>query len=213
MLEEAELTRDHWWWRPGWAQGRSFYTWHITFAPDSPARQLVTRAAPALAKIPTMAPVTADGLHITLQGIGFTDEVDRSDVEDIVEAARPLLAAHAPFTLHAGPPIVDTETVQMPLADLTPLARIRDDLQTAIGEVWGAGNVPERANTFRPHLTLAYSTGIAPISEIRDQLDEDGLADAYTDDLVTEVALIQLNRDHLAYEWVDIVRVGLHAGG
>ncbi len=24
--------RDHWYWRPGWRAGRSFYTWHITFA-------------------------------------------------------------------------------------------------------------------------------------------------------------------------------------
>jgi hypothetical protein len=36
-----EMTRDHWWWRPGWHKGRSFYTWHITFPSSNLIRQIV----------------------------------------------------------------------------------------------------------------------------------------------------------------------------
>ncbi|MEV4362688.1 hypothetical protein [Nonomuraea sp. NPDC049625] len=29
MATDDTETRGHWWWRPGWRVGRSFYTWHI----------------------------------------------------------------------------------------------------------------------------------------------------------------------------------------
>jgi hypothetical protein len=32
---DADGVRDHWYWRPGWAIGRRFYAWHITFADQS----------------------------------------------------------------------------------------------------------------------------------------------------------------------------------
>ncbi|BDU01733.1 hypothetical protein IFM12276_47610 [Nocardia sputorum] len=71
-----DYTADHWWWRPGWKQGKSFYTWHITFDDDSPAGQLAQVFAPTLSQISTMDPVAREGLHITIQGIGFTESGD-----------------------------------------------------------------------------------------------------------------------------------------
>ncbi|MEV6071951.1 2'-5' RNA ligase family protein [Nocardia sp. NPDC052001] len=209
MLEEDELTRDHWWWRPGWSLGRSFYTWHITFGPDSPIRALVPVFAPTVSAIATMAPVTASGLHITIQGIGFTDEVDAGDIDRIVAAAECRLAARAAFTVRVGPPIVDSETIQLPIADLSPLAGIRDDLQDAIGQVWGSEHVPERGNAFNPHLTVAYSTGAASIPAIRSQLAAGGVAHVQAEDRIGAVSLIRLNRDRGAYEWTDVTRAEL----
>ncbi|WP_197523346.1 hypothetical protein [Actinokineospora pegani] len=48
--------RDHWWWRPGWKVGRSFYTWHFTFADQPQVAELLARYG------------TADGFraHVTL---------------------------------------------------------------------------------------------------------------------------------------------------
>ncbi|MRH90485.1 hypothetical protein GFY24_24080 [Nocardia sp. SYP-A9097] len=67
-----------------------------------------------MSEIPTMAPVAEQGLHITVHGIGFTDEVDLGDIDRIVAAAGRRLAARASFTLQVGPPIVDSETINYP---------------------------------------------------------------------------------------------------
>ncbi|MGN2636431.1 2'-5' RNA ligase family protein [Nocardia takedensis] len=154
-----------------------------------------------LAEIPTMAPVSQDGLHVTLQGIGFADEVSETDVDRIAGAATRLLAHHPPINLKIGPPIVDEETIQLPIADPTPLRRVRDDLQAAIAEIWGHDRVPEVGSPFRPHLTLAYSTGVTPIAHLARMLTRSSLESVTVDNLVTAVSLIELNRDNGRYEW------------
>jgi hypothetical protein len=73
-VTELEPMRDHWWWRPGWTVGRSFYTWHVTFANHASGQQLVTAYAPMFVRLPMLDPVPMRWLHLTLQGIGFTDE-------------------------------------------------------------------------------------------------------------------------------------------
>lgn len=47
-MESAGSMRNHWWWRPGWRSGRSFYTWHITFADQPEARRLHAAYGPTL---------------------------------------------------------------------------------------------------------------------------------------------------------------------
>lgn len=207
--DEHAVTRDHWWWRPGWSVGKSFYTWHITFPPASPVRELSDVFAQTLSAVPTMEPVSSEGLHITVQGIGFTDAVPRSDVDRIVDATRRNLAELPRFTITIGPPIVDAETIQLPIADPDPLRAVRDLLRTAIAEVWGAPNVPEQGAGFRPHLTVSYSTGIAPIEELRAKLEAERLGGYTITDVVSEVSLIELNRDHGRYEWREVTSVAL----
>ncbi|UGT59774.1 2'-5' RNA ligase family protein [Nocardia asteroides] len=202
-------TRDHWWWRPGWSVGKSFYTWHITFAAASPVRQSSDVFEQTLSALPTMQPVSADGLHITVQGIGFTDTVAASDADRIIDAARRSLAELPRFTITVGPPIIDSETIQLPIADPGPLSAVRNRLQDAIAEVRGPAKVPEQGSAFRPHLTVSYSTGVAPIEELRKKLEADRLAGYTVTDVVAEVSLIELNRDNGRYEWREVSSVAL----
>src|SRR4051794_39008380 len=102
-MADLERMRDHWWWRPGWRVGRSFYTWHITFTDQPAAAQLVADYAPMLAQLPQLEPVPLEWLHLTMQGIGFTDEVDRADVDRIVDAAHKRCAELEPFAVTIGP--------------------------------------------------------------------------------------------------------------
>jgi hypothetical protein len=46
-----------------------------------------------------------------MQGIGFTDEVERADVDRIVDAVHKHCAELAPFTVTIGPAHVDPETM------------------------------------------------------------------------------------------------------
>ncbi|KOX21272.1 hypothetical protein ADK67_27840 [Saccharothrix sp. NRRL B-16348] len=197
--------RDHWWWRPGWKVGRSFYTWHITFGDQPGAQQLVTDYAPVLAALPQLDPVPPRWLHLTLQGIGFTDEVLRDDVNRIVEAARKRCAELEPFTVTIGPAHVDPETIQMPARPLEPLAQLRLALRAAIGDVWGPDNVPEPETGFRAHVSLAYSNAAGAAEPLAEALRIHG---EHTGKVtVSSVSLINLNRDRKAYEWTDVASV------
>lgn len=79
--------RDHWYWRPGWRIGRSFYTWHLTFADAGNLHRLADTVRTTL-DLPILSPVPDDGLHLTIQGFGFADEVNDGDLSAVIDAAK-----------------------------------------------------------------------------------------------------------------------------
>lgn len=199
--------RDHWWWRPGWRIGRSFYTWHVTFSDQPDVGDLAAGYAPVLATLPGLDPVPRRWLHLTLQGIGFSDEVTRSDVDRIVSATRVRCARLAPPTVTIGPARVDPETVQLPVRPPAPLTELRRAVRRAIGDVWGLEHVPESEDGFHPHVTLGYANAAGPIAPIAEAL---AAHEAHTADVtISTVSVINLNRDDKAYEWTDVDTVHL----
>ncbi len=153
-----------------------------------------------------MQPVPRQWLHITLQGLGFTDEVSRADVEQIVAAAAKYLRRRDSFDATFGLPAADRETIG--LAVTAPeLVQVRADLQCAIGDVWGVDNVPERDDRFGAHLSLAYSTGERSISELQQLIVRANLDQLLVSEHISAVSLIELNRDHHQYEWAEVASV------
>lgn len=207
MAGIVQAMRDHWWWRPGWRVGRSFYTWHVTFDDQLAAHQIAADYAPMLKGLPTLDPIPVRWLHLTMQGIGFTDEVDRADVDAIVTAARDRCAELAPFTITLGPARVDSEALTLPVRPAERVARLRAALRTAIADVRGAGNVPEDPDDFRPHVSLAYSNAAGPAAPIAQRLTAQPVTSAEI--TVRHATLIDLNRDHRVYQWTDIATAEL----
>jgi hypothetical protein len=150
MTETTQSMRDHWWWRPDWRVGRSFYAWHVTFDDQPAVHRLAAGYAPVLNDLPTLDPIPVRWLHLTMQGIGFTDEVNRTDVDAIVTAARDRCAALAPFTITLGPARLDPEALMLPVRPAEPVTQLRAAIRAAIAEVRGPDNVPEDADGFRP---------------------------------------------------------------
>lgn len=209
-MTDLDSMRDHWWWRPGWRAGRSFHTWHVTFADQPDIHRLAADYAPVLATLPQLDPVPVRWLHLTLQGVGFTDEISPRDVDRIVQAARTRCAVLKPFTVTIGPAHVAPETIQMPARPVESLTQLRLAIRAGIGEVWGHDNVPELETGFRPHVSLGYANATGPAGPLADALDaHDRHAAEIT---VDSVALINLNRDHKAYEWTDVATVHLGTG-
>lgn len=199
--------RDHWWWRTGWRVGRSFFTWHITLEDQPEVARLVDHYAPVLAELPALDPVPLRWLHLTMQGIGFTDEVGRPDVDRIVLAAQKRCADLESFSVTIGPARVDPETIQMPVAPVEPLLVLRRAIRDAIGEVWGPDNVPESADSWRPHISLGYSNWAGPADRVVAALARHPEHTARA--IVRSVSLIDLNRDHRAYEWTEVAMAPL----
>jgi 2'-5' RNA ligase len=203
----SERIRDHWYWRPGWSVGRRFYTWHITFADQPEVRGFAAAYDPALSSLPCLDLIPARWLHLTMQGIGFVDEVEQTAVEDIIEHARARCAQLEPFELSIGAPHVDPESVQIAVSPAEPVRQLRAQVRAAIADVWGSDSVPEAEGPFNPHLSLAYTNRDADSTDVRLALGQVAAPSATAH--ITECQLIVLNRDNRMYEWEPFATVHL----
>ncbi len=197
VSSRPDRIRDHWW-RPGWRVGRRFYTWHITFEGQDDLHRLVRAYQDHLA-MPGLDLVPFDGVHLTMQGVGFTDEVSQQDVQAIVMAAAARCAPLAPFILTLGPARIRPEGVNLPVTPEAPVRRLRMAIREAIAEIWGEEKVPESAEEFTPHVTLAYSNADGPAAPIIEQIEQVGVLQAVTP--IRAAQLIDLERDTHVYRW------------
>lgn len=203
-MSERERMADHWWWRPGWAVGRRFYTWHLTFEHAAAVHELASAYRAGLATVPGLDLVPDRWLHLTMQGLGFVDELDQGDVDAIVAAAGKHLATVEPFELTLHRPTVTPEAIRWDPESSGPAA-VRDAIRSAIGEVWPA--VPEPADGFGAHVTIAYSNAAGPAAPVRTALDQVDAPPAVA--RIESADLIVLGRDRRMYEWTTHAAVRL----
>lgn len=191
--------RDHWWWRPGWQQGRSFYTWFITFERDEALHHLVRHYHARLTGADGLDLVPTDWLHLTVQGLGFTDEITRHERDDVAAAVRDRLATMPPRQVSFHRPVIHTEAVVLPADPPAALQEIRDEIRDATAHRIGADRVDGPAHGYRPHVSLAYSSTTQPSAELAEALSTGDPPAATT--TIGRVSLVDLNRDHRAYRW------------
>jgi 2'-5' RNA ligase len=187
---------DHWWWRPGWGPGSRFYTWHLTFNGAPEVHRLAATYRSAFADVPGLDLVPDTWLHLTMQGLGHAGQVPDGDVEAIVAAARWRLSAIPAFTLALDRPAVTPEAIRWDPNSQGPAA-VRSAIRAAIGDVWP--DVPEAAEGFAAHVTIAYSNAVGPALPVLDALAT--VPSRPTDARVASAELIVLNRDNRMYEW------------
>ena len=208
--------RDHWWPRPRWRPGRIALTWHLIF-PDSPA--LAEHAAAyqrALEGLPGLDPVPAEWLHLTVQAVGWTDEVPAPTVAAVVDAVRPRVAALAPFDLAFDRPTIYGEAAAIRALPEAPVARLRDAVRAGLRDVLGDDGVPtapEQARGFLPHVTVAYSRIDAEVAPYAAALE--GVVRPSTTVPITQVTLIRQERllaPHWQYRWTTEAVAALSAG-
>jgi 2'-5' RNA ligase len=207
MIREV---RDHWYRRPNWRPGRSFYTWHVIFPGDSVLADLHASYQGLVGSLPGITPVPVQWLHLTLQGIGFADKVPQADLDPIIEAAQRRLEQFQPFAIKLGSAVVDVESLQLPVAPVDRLRRLRAQLRAAITDVWGRDSVPALPE-LDPHISLGYWNQVAPAEPLRQQVDSHSGRGATTD--ISRVSLINLNRDHHRYEWTTYASLPLGVPG
>lgn len=201
--------RDHWWWRPGWRVGRRFYAWHLTFVGQADLHRLV-RDYQAHLQVPELDLAPLEGLHLTMQGVGFTDEVDQGELGDIVTAARDRCAHLAPFDLTLGPARLDAEGIMLSVAPAEPVRRLRAMIREGIAQVWGEERVPEPVEPFTPHVTMAYSNAEGAAAPVIERLERTRPQQAST--TLDATRLIELERDAHVYRWRTWATVPLSGG-
>lgn len=206
-VPHATHIRNHWYWRPGWGIGSRFYTWHITFDGQPEVEHLADQYRALLSQQPSLDVIPNQWLHLTMQGIGFVHDVVSEDVDAIVAAARARCAHLAPFKLTIGAPHVDPESIQIAVDPVEPVRQLRTAIRAAIADVWGSDRVPEPAEPYNPHLSLAYTNTEGPATPLIEALTSAPNLTANAE--IDSCQLIILNRDEGMYVWEPYATVKL----
>jgi 2'-5' RNA ligase len=186
------------------------YSWYITFADLPAVRELTRQAQERLAGLDGLDLVPAQWLHMTVQSVGFTDEVSSADVDAIVAAARHRLANVGAPRVRIGPAQVVGEGVIVTVLPRDALAKdgltaVRDGLLAAIADTWPAAAVPESAG-WMPHVSVAYSHVNGPADAYEAALAGE---DTTVDVTISAVRMIILGRDEHTYTWNEHAKVPL----
>ena len=85
------------------------------------------------------------------------------------------------------------------MAPQGPVRWLRMAVRGAIAEVWGEGRVPEAAEEFWPHVSVAYSNANGPAAPIIERVGRVGTLEAVA--TIGEARLLALERDGHVYRW------------
>ncbi|MEV0823604.1 2'-5' RNA ligase family protein [Nonomuraea rubra] len=199
-IRNADEVRSHWWPREGWRPGRLVYTWHLTFEHAPQLHQLAEQYQQSLAAIDGHNPVPARWLHLTVQGVGWADEVPADRLDQVTQAVAVRLGKLAPVKLTFHRPAVLGEAVVLAPTPAEPLHEIWDEIRAGIAEVTGdAPTAAEQVKGFHPHVSLTYINTPGPAQPYVETLS--GVNAEPVKVSVDHVALIVQNRV-LEPEWV-----------
>lgn len=197
--QHASEMHDHWWWRPGWHVGQRAYTWHLTFPGQTDLHQLVGEYQAMLSGFPTLDLVPVRWLHLTMQGVGFLGETTADKAARIADAAAARLAELPRLELHFRDIVVADEAVVLPPDDEAKVHAVRDAIRKGIADVIDRASVPESADHYRPHVSVAYSNGHQDAAPLLDALK--GVEPSPARVPITAASLIVIHRDKRVYEW------------
>lgn len=173
------------------------YTWHFTFDGQTALHELVDAYQERLAGLSSLDPIPKQWLHLTTQGIGYTDEVPATDIEAIIKASRERLSVVPPVTVTMGPAVLDPEVVRLQVRPADALTSVRQALRDAIAAARGSAQVGE-SDVWTPHVSVAYSNADGPMGPYLEALDPP-LEPVSVE--IPDVQLIILERDTHLYQW------------
>lgn len=209
-MTKADLPtmRNHWWPRPGWRPGRDVYTWHITFAGNSELCGHVGEYQRALSGLPGLDLVPPEWLHITVQAVGYADEIGNARLAAVVDAVTTAVTGRAPFTLTFGRPQVRSEAIAIFPEPDRPLCDLFDTIRAAMAGAIGPRAIPTDSggtHGFRPHVSIAYSHAENDAGLYVRALESVALpAATITIPSVTLIRQERLLAPHWVYRWTTI---------
>ncbi|MEO3875266.1 2'-5' RNA ligase family protein [Nonomuraea sp. B12E4] len=163
--------RSHWWPRTGWRPGRLVYTWHLTFEHAPRLHRLAERYQSALAATEGHNPIPVSWLHLTVQSVGFVDEVSGERLARVIEAVSARLGELKPVELTFHRPTVVGEAVVLVPAPAEPVRQIWREIRAGIAEVSDGGASAQQAKDFHPHVSLTYFNAPGPAGPYVEALD------------------------------------------
>ncbi len=207
----ADRLRNHWWWRPGWHQGTRFYAWHITFDGAEALHRLIDYWQFDLRQFVGLDVIPRRWLHLTMQGVGMVGDIPDDRRDAMVAAVRDRLAILPPVEVQFLRPVVRPEAIALPPMPVERVQQVRSAVRAGISDALGSEAVPESADGFQPHVSLAYVSRDQPAGPVVDSLDRcpDPEPVGLT---LPDVSFIEMHRDYRMYEWRTLARVPIGSG-
>ena len=179
-VQDPEQVSNHWWWRPGWRTGRHFYACHVTFENEPKVQDLAAAYQESIKDAEGLDLIPRPWLHLTMQGIGFTDEVSENEIGAITADISVRLADVEPPIVTFGRPVVRSEAIYMPASPADAIDNIRRNVHEAITEILGPERTPDidiadALQHYVPHVSIAYA-------------NSDGLASPYIEGTSPDLA-------------------------
>ena len=202
--EPANLTtvRNHWWWRPGWKEGRHFYACHLTFEDQPQLQRLVHTYQHTIQNLDSLDPIPQQWLHLTMQGIGFLDEISEEEIKTAKESLIQYLGEIAQPIVTFQHPTIQKEALYLRAEPKEALFELRMCMYRAVVSVLGPDRLsdPEPTlETFGPHVSFAYVNAETPASALEPVLQE-VQANPVTVTF-SQASLLEFHRDNRMYEW------------
>jgi hypothetical protein len=208
-VTDAATVVNHWTELSEWWPGRSLFACYLTFENQPELHQAVTAYQGALADLPTLDLIWQEWLHLTMQGIAFTDELHPGQAEEMAAAVRDALAVGPSCEFTLQPPMVGSDGVYLPAAQPQPLAAVRGAIAAAAGRTLSPRSLyalpGQEDGGFVPHVSIAYANGQVPREAVIDRLRRVDVPSVTV--RVDSVSMINLRRDHRRWSWTDAVKI------
>ncbi|WP_256790311.1 2'-5' RNA ligase family protein, partial [Frankia sp. AvcI1] len=147
----------------------------------------------------------ADGLHLTVRRLAFTDEIDTAAVTTVVRRVAQRCRGLPAIGMRVGPLAGSSGAVRFTVTPWEPLVELR----AAVDEETAACGLPAVDRRFRPHVGIAYCNRDVPAQPIIRRVA--GLRDLPPIEVpVMEIRLVRLYRDGRTYRWDTESIVPLH---
>jgi 2'-5' RNA ligase len=195
-VPDATELRDHWWWRPGWAPGARHLQWHLTFEGERGLQSLAAEVQRCLAPFPSLEPVPAPWLHLTLAGLGNVQDICDDRVREVINAAHARLADLLVIDLTFSHVVVFAESVVLVPDASDALATLRSALVGSASSVLGTPDVDQ---AFAPHVSVAYANGPASGAAVMAALHD--VRSGPVTPVHPSLSLVELERDEREYRW------------
>jgi 2'-5' RNA ligase len=175
-------------------------------------RQLVADYQQALTGMPEIDLIPPQWLHLTMQGIGFTDEIDADELAALDHALAAELATIEPPTVDFRYLTIHPEAVYLkahPAAVLYPLRlKMHEAVLSALGPERFTEPTPDRAK-FLPHVSIGYINRdgeTEPIAAVLSRLTPKTVETTFT-----RANLLEFHRDNRMYEWTSAAPIVIGA--
>lgn len=198
------------WQRPGWTDGRTSYHWLLALDNEPELAAMARQCQASLSDLPILDLVPPDTLHLTLQKVGFTDEVCGAQLRRVADTTAQRCADLASFVLHIGWLAGSDGAIRFTALPVEAVVRVRQVILDALTDACStATDQATGSTTFWPHVSIAYFNRPTPatsaIAESVGKLRSLPPVKVH----VQALDLVELRRDDRVYRWEVIARAEL----
>jgi len=198
----VESLRNHWLWRTGWRAGRHLYACHLILDDQPYLRELIRRYQDALAHLGNLDLIPPGSLHLTMQRIGWADEVSPAELKAVAERITDRLRGAPGPVVTFQVPTVREEAVYLEALPAEPIYALRLAVYQAIAAVLGPLALPVAPpgpGQYVPHVSVAYVNADGPAHPVFDALSRVHPRPVTVTFRVAPI--LTFHRDHQMYEW------------